>query len=1007
MNQAERPNFYVILELDSSIFDWTTIQKTLLNKRRVWSMQKNQGSLSNRRKAEQYLKLIPVMEAYLKETENCKKEAKQAEQQQQQEKRVQFEKLDQLIDMLHTETVSLDDVKLLLKQTKPVFSQPEIEARLLAKGIRLKDKKAENKTKSSRPKLEKTTVKVIRERLDTLKSDNLYDFLNLDHSPKLSPRSSTKSLYERADIIYKEISRSGKIDATATVKKELAGDAQSVFKNENEKQRYDNSYASEALVEINAKLEIAGRDKILDEKEIDALVIAAKQLGVNEELALEYIEDFAAKRKWVVQQGSDSISQKRRICGYCSMVAKSANEKRCSQCGEELIQACPKCGHPTPTEYGACQKCGCHTGDGPLVKSLLKEAKSKASQGLLDEALNYCNQALHYWEDWQPVLDEKQSISKLGKIKARDYDQINHLIKYLRLIAAEELLDKFIRQYGTAEVGNLIKTISEGLSQAKKFYDVAQRLRQSNQAEKAFENYETALAYCTDYQPALSAMENSPPPSPEQLNANWFGDTLRLSWSAVKAKGNVSYRIIRKIAGLPSDEQDGEKIADTKHLTVDDTHTVSGVDYYYALYSVRYDAFCHQPATTGPYIKVMDVTKLEYIVGDSQIIINWLPPNGCLEVEVWRCQGRVPNKPGDGEKCPVAGNHLMDSKLRNGVSYGYLFIATFNNPAKPTVLLYSKGKTLQAKPVELPKPVMDLTVQRKDRTVFLHCSPPINAQLQIRCAKVIPKVTVGQSIAFKTIEQYGRLIATSRNGQAQTTISEQGKIYFVPLTIREEVVVVGQPVTITSIEGVTNLKSQCNGSVIHLTWDWPKTAVATLVTYQYDDYPQTPQQTNAVKISVSRSEYDCNKGWEMHCSAKKKHYFNLFVHDPDGDIYAPGITILETMGQTSTIKYSIGLQKPFFSKHPEAAWLSFSSSEGLPLDDILIVLKDRAPPLTKDDGIVIIEQQRLSFNLGQAKIPIPSQYLTTKSYIKVFFKDPEQAKHTRLQPAAKEKLRIG
>jgi len=53
----KRPNFYNLLELEPSFTDWSRIDSIILDKRRKWSMQKNQGSPAQRRKAERYLKM--------------------------------------------------------------------------------------------------------------------------------------------------------------------------------------------------------------------------------------------------------------------------------------------------------------------------------------------------------------------------------------------------------------------------------------------------------------------------------------------------------------------------------------------------------------------------------------------------------------------------------------------------------------------------------------------------------------------------------------------------------------------------------------------------------------------------------------------------------------------------------------------------------------------------------------------------------------------------------------
>jgi hypothetical protein len=140
----KRPNFYIILELDPAIMDWPTIQAAIQNKRRSWSMDKNQGSPTARRKAERYLKFIPEMESLLKDPESCKKEAKAAAQELKKEQQAQFAELDKLISMLNTTIVSPDEVKLLVRQTGKVFSEKEVEDRLKQWGFKLEKEARES-----------------------------------------------------------------------------------------------------------------------------------------------------------------------------------------------------------------------------------------------------------------------------------------------------------------------------------------------------------------------------------------------------------------------------------------------------------------------------------------------------------------------------------------------------------------------------------------------------------------------------------------------------------------------------------------------------------------------------------------------------------------------------------------------------------------------------------------------------------------------------------------------
>ncbi|MEN8219944.1 MAG: zinc ribbon domain-containing protein [Pseudomonadota bacterium] len=992
----KRPNFYIILELDPSITDWSTIEATIKNKHRSWAMQKNQGSPAARRKAERYMKFLPEMNALLKEPESRQKEAKSAAQEHKKEKQAQLEKLDQLIDMLHTATVSSKDVKLLINKSGKVFSEKEIEDRLKQRGISLDTVKHK---KTARPKLETAVAKGIRGELDTLKLSSLYNFLNLEHSPKLSARSSHKSLYERADAIYKELSRVGKTDADTTLKMNLAGRAKSVFTNNTEKERYDNTLATEVLVELDNPLEIAGRDKIIDKVGLESLLKAAKKLGVAETIAREYIEDYAAKRKWGVHKETKTATLKLLTCGYCNTLAASQGDKRCRNCGEELVQPCPKCGAPTPTEDAACTRCGCHTGDAPLVKALLKEGKRLMAEGDLDQANSHFNRVLHYWADWQPALDEKKRLESKKRERTQALDKIKALVKARKLEAGKSQLERFNdEQAGTDAIKKLI---DDGLRRAKQAYEVAEKLRLSGKTEEAFDKYEESLSHSVDFSPALSAMASSPPPPPQTLTAEWRGESLRLSWP--KARGKISYRIVRKQGGLPANDRDGDIIAETSITKADDIKIKPGIAYYYGIFSVRAGVASPSFASTGPHLKTAEVEEIDYEVSNGQVTLKWRAPEGCIAVEVWRKDKIAPSRRGDGKQIASAtASHLLDADLQNGRCYGYLIIAKYRHPEE---VLYSKGVSILATPVAPPEPVKDLSANRHERTVLLTWTPG-KAQVQIRQAQSIPDMTPGQIVSLKTAERFGVPIQVTSPGRAQTTLKTQGRMFFVPVSIVSETAVLGNPVTVTTIDEISQLVSQRNGRNIILTWQWPSGSSEVLVAYHHDHFPSSGAENGAAKARVTRSEYERNHYWELRSAAQQKHYFTVFVRDPTANIYSSGVKLLESMGQENIVRYQVVSKKKLFSKTPHTAWVEFMSEEGAPLAGLQVVRKAKYPPVSKNDGVIVAEVERITFTDKQSRIEIPKQYLKEGGYLKVFFKDDAFAKEVRLLPAAKDKLKI-
>ncbi|EDN71841.1 hypothetical protein BGS_0365 [Beggiatoa sp. SS] len=77
-----------------------------------------------------------------------------------------------------------------------------------------------------------------------------------------------------------------------------------------------------------------------------------------------------------------------------------------------------------------------------------------------------------------------------------------------------------------------------------------------------------------------------------------------------------------------------------------------------------------------------------------------------------------------------------------------------------------------------------------------------------------------------------------------------------------------------------------------------------------------------------------------------------------------------------------------------------------PLEGCKVVQKTKYPPVSKNDGVIVAEAERITFLDKRSQIEIPKQVLKEGGYLKVFFKDDSFAKEVRLLPAAKDKLKI-
>ncbi len=79
----QRPNFYLLLDLDPAVDDWKVIEQRIQEKQREWSRDRSMGNPKARRKAESSLAQLADIKTVLSNTETRREEAKEAVRQQQ------------------------------------------------------------------------------------------------------------------------------------------------------------------------------------------------------------------------------------------------------------------------------------------------------------------------------------------------------------------------------------------------------------------------------------------------------------------------------------------------------------------------------------------------------------------------------------------------------------------------------------------------------------------------------------------------------------------------------------------------------------------------------------------------------------------------------------------------------------------------------------------------------------------------------------------------------------
>lgn len=293
-------NPYILLGLDPTVDDWKVIEAALRDKRRSWSLQKNQGAPDARRNAARLMRRLPDMETELRNPQRRRAIAREAEEELEQERRRGLAELDRLIGMILKSTVDEGTVKWLVRKVAGGISESDVVKRLGEKGVGVGRGESTKGNRKSRPKLDPTDARGVQDRLRYIGVGNLYEFLEKE------PQASPKELLDAAAAMHRKLHRSGRTDAETTARIELTGYCNSVFKKPAGKVRYDNTLAAEGMREFDSRLEFAGRDGLLERGEVDRVLSEAHRKSISRDIALEYIEEYAQRRKWEVQRPSES-----------------------------------------------------------------------------------------------------------------------------------------------------------------------------------------------------------------------------------------------------------------------------------------------------------------------------------------------------------------------------------------------------------------------------------------------------------------------------------------------------------------------------------------------------------------------------------------------------------------------------------------------------------------------------------------------------------------------------
>lgn len=968
-------NCYEVLELPENETKLINIQKLFEDKKREWNKWKNQGTPKQQEIAKTYSENIKEIEDIIKDKELLKQHQNNFIKKQKQLKKEFFDELDSMISVLGSNEISESEFKTFINHFKNKLTETEVLDRLNKRGISKKNSTSTTSKKVKKETIDNSKLKEINDLLSFCNKKNLYDFL------MVSKNSSTLVLQSKADDILTEAR--GKTDTQNSRNAKLAGLIKDVFKDEKSKEKYDNSISTKNLKVLDSVLKIAGADKVLTQEKIENILKIAKKNSIHKDDALEYIEEISKKRKWVILGDNTFSSLKLLECGFCGELADKEKQKKCNQCGEDLIQPCPICLNPTPTEQSACSKCGCKTGDRKEVELLMKKAEEAFIEKKYLEAKLKLNKVLSIWKKWDKAERKLQEIQETEQENKKILDRVLTLIKRRQYVEANSISN-------THNILNFKKEIETNLNQAKSLVLQADKEKSKNY-DKAIALYEKALFYVSDFAIAIQALKSIPLPEVKNLKHSIEKNKLTITWDTA----NISYVVVKNTT-VPQNSNDGIMVVDTStNIVVDKLNEEL---YYYAIFPKK-NVIYETPTVIGPFFYPKDVTDYTYNATSQQIHIEWSLPKNCNHIEVYKKKGNGIKK-NEGRKLTHSLTSLIDNDVGIDTPYSYFLIAVYTNKNQT---FYSDGISIVITPTKLPIKINKLKADIIDDTIFLSWEN-IKDKVNVRKFETKPSFKEGEVISLQEMEDHGKNISlqTANSTQLKTLSTTT---YFVIFSIKHQTVMVGNIIKVSTIKDVKKVKTYQVGDKIILTFIPPDGAKNFWVVYRYDRFVKDISENKNMFYKCNILEYQKNNKIELPIQEETNHYITVYTYDTEENTFSNGVEVLENAGEEIVVKYCLEIKKQwlFTGKRIEAN-IVLKTTEDIVLNDIVVVFKHNTVPLHINNGVIIKNMKTVKFENKQAGILVPPKYLNEEGYIKLFFKD--QNKAVRLLPSAEKLIKL-
>ncbi len=1029
-NSPQRENYYILLDLDpSTLWSQEDFEKKLKAKQGQWAGQLNHPNPQKKMAAKRNIDNIPKIRELMKDEALRKAEAAAAitiRKAGETQKKDKFEEEYNL--SIAKGFVKEDELKKWLTDYAGLITDADVRNRLKRAGISIQSETGKPGTQAATVKIDDVILHGIKSNLEIIYGPgaDLYTFLT-----PLNRNARRGDLTTKAQEILTENKKNSVKDDKLTASDVLGGYALQIFRDDDSKLAYDRDLDERIYNELDAKVKgfASTADKTIYAGQFTKLMndTATQSRGkITSKQAAERIRQRAREFSLAIQMPDMSAVDDSQLCGNCGTI-NTRDARNCKSCTTPLRIDCPGC-HQSVSTSQNCTNCGFPVGNLPAVRFVLSEASELNSQRrhkIALERLNWARLVLWTTPGGNSQSDEftRQLDNSLVETR-RQIDAVDALRRQLtkhlsekKFLAAQDLLPQ-LEAVGI-EASSLAaerRQIDEAIKRAEQQFKEVREAE--NRGVDGVERYQAILIDCADFKPAREALSRTPPQPPKALELKAGQSIVSLSWQASPSKG-VKYTVVRKISSRPISTNDGNKLATVASTTFDDTAPEIGLPLFYAIYADREGIPSNDAALTEPVLIRGDVEKITTLINDSEVQLRWTPPANAASIRIRRSENGKLASSTDGIAVPMFDlTRAIDRNLTNGKRYHYGIYAVFQNHKGESLL--SPGVFLDVVPEPPPEPIEALQIEvRKTsphRELRLSWTPPKKGDgAVLQTTTPLNEYQAGDVIPQETLSHLGVLLTGTR-AEAVVTIKESGIAYFTPVLIYRGSVWLGKNSEYVALDDVSNLKTTRQVNEIQLRWDWPAGSQQVIVAYNYDNYPNHPDDAHSLS-EITRSQYDRNGYWSIGAPAQKDHYIVVFAvaANEAKKLVASGLSSgarsrVSLAGQI-VLNYEIRRErKGLFGK---GGLILSVSGDGRGVYPPMILVRGQGNlPTSRNNGeeVCRIDEAGDITSNQPLDVPLPESAERSQSYGRLFLSDDSlldtRGGHIRINHPPKEKTKL-